>query len=123
MLTDQMRRSPIIIRWMCAACVALGACSTQEISADPVVIPDSNPSADHGALTIGFAPPEVTFEEEQANSATRTNPFHLFIDGKQLAWWSMGRPPEPFMIIEGGTISVGYLPGGSHHFEIRAAAG
>jgi hypothetical protein len=107
-----------------AAMVVPGACSTQEISADPVVIPDDMPSVDHGVLRIAVAPSESSFEEQQATAATNTNRFEVFLDGKQLAWWSEADgAPQPLVVYEGGTTGVGYLPAGSHQFGIRRAYG
>jgi hypothetical protein len=120
-MTNSLRQYPALL--LATAFCALPACSTREISADPVVFPDNFPSADRGLLQIGFAPPEVTFEEQQANVATHTNLFHVFLDGEQLAWWSTVGPPEALEVVQGGSVRIGYLPAGTHHFEFRAAGG
>ena len=93
-------------RWL-----GLAACSTQEISADPVLIPDIAPSADHGELMISFAPSEVSFEEQQANAATHTTCFHAFLDGKQLAWSSdVDGSLQPFVVDEGAASASATFP-------------
>ena len=74
-MTHLLPSYPTLFLGMTAAMLVGPACSMQELSADPVIIPDTMPSADHGALQIGFAPHEATFEEQQANAATHTTPF------------------------------------------------
>jgi hypothetical protein len=121
-MTNSLRWCPAL--FVGAAWLGLAACSTQEISADPVLIPDLAPSADHGELTISFAPSEVSFEEQQANAATPPTGFYTFLDGRQLVWSSdVDGSLQPFVVGEAGTALIGYLPAGSHHFEIRAAGG
>jgi hypothetical protein len=121
-MMNSSRRHPVFIPCIGAAMVGLSACSTQEISPEPLLIPDTTPSADHGELTISFAPREVSFEEQQANAAAHTTTFHAFFDGKQLAWSSsVDGSLQALIVGEGGTSRIGYLPAGSHHFEIRAA--
>jgi hypothetical protein len=121
-MTNSFRRYPAL--FVGAVWLGLGACSTHEISADPVLIPDLAPSADNGELMISFAPSEVSFEEQQANAATHTTSFYAFLDGRQLAWSSgFDGSLQPFVVGEAGISLIGYLPAGSHHFEIRAAGG
>jgi hypothetical protein len=123
-MSHSSRRYRVLFLGISAA-LAPAACSTQEIGADPVRIPDTTPSADHGMLQIGFAPSEATFEEQQANAATHAAAsFHVFFDGQQLAWSSaFDRSLQPFVVSAAGIASIGYLPAGSHHFEIRAPGG
>jgi hypothetical protein len=112
---------PVLFLGMSAAMWVPAACSTQQISADPVLIPETTPSADHGALQIGVAPREATFEEQQADATNANAFFHVFLDGQQLVWsYEFEGSLQPFVVGEGGTAGIGYLPAGSHHFEIRA---
>src|SRR4051794_34183101 len=117
-MTNSPRRYRVLFLGMSVSFVP-AACSTQEISADPVVVPDDMPSADHGVLQIAVAPTESSFEEQQATAATNTNLFQVYFDGQQLAWSSNGAP-RPVLVGEGGTTAIGYLPAGRHHFDVRA---
>jgi hypothetical protein len=124
-MSHASRRYRVLFLGMSAALLP-AACSTQEIGADPVLIPDTTPSADHGMLQIGFAPLEASFEEQQAKAAEMhaAASFHVFVDGQQLAWSSdFDGSLQPFVVSEAGTASIGYLPAGSHHIEIRAPGG
>ena len=118
-MTNPSRRYRVPFLALSAAMLAPAACSTQEISADPVVVPDDMPSADHGVLQIAVAPSESSFEEQQARAATNTSLFQVYFDGQQLAWSSNGAP-RPVLVGEGGTTGIGYLPAGRHHFDVRA---
>lgn len=104
-----------------AAGLALSACYTQEISAEPVLLVDVVPRAGYGMLGVSFAPRETTFQEQQANAATRTASFCPFVDGRQLAFPEDDGSPQPLLILEGATVGIGALPAGPHHFEIRPA--
>jgi len=104
-----------------AAGLALSACYTQEISAEPVLLVDGVPRADYGTLQVSFAPRDATFQEQQANAAVRTASFYPFVDGRQLAWAGVDGAPQPFEVLEGATVGIGSLPAGPHHFEIRTA--
>jgi hypothetical protein len=124
-MTSSLHSYPVLFLGMSAAMLVPAACSTQQISADPVVIPETTPSEDNGALQIGFAPHEATFDEQQANAATQATPFfHVFFDGQQLVWSSdFDGSLQPFVVGEAGSANIAYLPAGSHHFEVRAPDG
>ena len=121
-MTNSLRWCPAL--FVGAAWLGLAACSTQEISADPVLIPGFAPSADHGELMISFAPSEVSFEEQQANAAahddcstrsstaSRSRGRLTSTDRCSHSWSTRGRYPASATSRQG-----------SHHFEIRAAGG
>jgi len=99
---------------------ALPACSTQEIDPEPVqMLVAGGPSANSGALEIAFAPWESDYAAELANNSVGDQ-FHVFLDGAELAYSSGTGSLEQIVVSEGGLNSIGYLPAGSHHFEIRA---
>ena len=54
------------------------SCSTQEISADPLVIPDGMPSADHGALQSRLRPGKSASRSSRRTRRRRTRPVPRF---------------------------------------------
>ena len=110
-----MRKTLVIV--VCATSL-VPACSTKEISANPVFISDHIASADHGALMIAFAPRANT------NTYEGTIAAEVYMDGVQLASDQYELVPvQPLFVFEGGTSSMGYLPAGRHHFEIKEPRG
>jgi len=107
-----------------AACLTLVACGTREISAAPIIIPETTPSADNGALEVAFVPHQIAFPDQQANTSPDTTIYHLFLDGRQLAWSSVADGSlQPFVVYEGVAAGIDYLPAGPHHFDVRVAGG
>lgn len=121
-MMSSMRRCSIL--GIGAALLALPACGTEELAPRPLAIAAGTPSADSGYFMVFFAPPDATFEQWQARIASHHNltPYHVFMDGKQLAYELEGRA-RPFVMIEGSFSGVGYYAAGPHHFEVAAAGG
>lgn len=119
-----MPRNRLRIACVVAAELSLSACSTQEISAEPVIIPETTPSADNGALEVAFAPNQIAFADQQANNSPDTTIYYVFLDGRQLAWRSVADGSlQPFIVYEGVTAGINYPAAGTHHFEVRVAGG
>jgi hypothetical protein len=123
-MTNSSRRCRLPFLALSAAMLVPAACSTHEISADPVIIPAGTSGGDHGLLRIAVAPSEATFEEQQTTAATDAKVFQVYFDGQQVAWWSEDDgAPRRLVVGEGGVTDIGYLPGGGHQFDIRRAYG
>jgi hypothetical protein len=121
-MTRPLHKIPAL--FLGAACLTLVACSTQEIGADPIIIPDTTPSADNGALEIAFAPSQIAFADQQANASPDTTIYHVFLDGRQLAWRSVADGSlQPFIVYAGAAAGINYPAAGTHHFEVRVAGG
>jgi hypothetical protein len=101
--------------------LALPACSTREIGANPATVVDWMPGPDRSGLLITLTPREETFEEAQAGGTDATF-FYVFVDGSQLATRDSDSI-RPLVAYEGATVGMGQIAAGSHHFEIKAAGG
>jgi hypothetical protein len=123
-MTDSHRRYPALVLAISAAMLVLAACSTEEVR-PPVIIPGYGPSADRGALLIAFAPPELTYAEWQQvilSASTGSASGYLFCDGAEVDLEHKGYV-YPLPVGEGYTSGMGFLPAGSHHFEIKTDLG
>src|SRR5262245_2991593 len=127
MMKSAMRRYRLLC--ISAAALALGACSTQELDSAPLTITGAMPAPNQGALLIIFASSVETFEENQARWAANQYgpPYHLFMDGRQLAYYSdvdssgNGLAPQPYTFSEGSESGLSFVPAGKHDFRIAVA--
>jgi hypothetical protein len=103
--------------------LALGACRTEELRPDPVVIASFQPRPDSGYLVVAFAPTDPTFEAYQAHVTTNPNrtEYRVWLDGRMVVGDSGGL--YPFGVEEGVTSSYWYLDSGPHHFTVGAPGG
>ncbi len=104
-----------------AAMVALPACGTQEIAADPdrFAYVTAQTSPDQGALAIAFAPTALTFEEQQSGPGN-TTAYQVALDGKQMVWSDDQGIRWPVVVSEGGESGAGFWAPGHYHFTIKS---
>jgi hypothetical protein len=115
-----MRRLAVFC--LCFALPALPACGTEDVEPQARIGVGSTPAPDQGALAIIFALAGPSPIEQVSPGHVRIveTTYVLVLDDAQLVYDLSADPPVPVSFFPGSEISVGYLPGGQHHFTVTA---
>jgi hypothetical protein len=120
---EDRQRSPVLP--LALLLLSLGACSTEQIGPDNVLISYGQPGPGQGAFLAAYASTSASYQEDQTRRLSMNwNPpiYNIMMDGKLLAeeeGVAGSTVPQllPISLSEWG-IAGGYVDGGSHHFAM-----